>query len=931
MNIDVDDDDAWSYSFPPSTESLPLLKDASNEKDQQTTSKQPNGLAEKEKSMQDKPISSESKLSTKSDSKVQNNPKIDDGSIDEKATSNGSEAKDIGSIGNADNGDNEINDSNDNNDNASGSSSDLSNNRNPDIKRRREQLKAFAPGSSTNSSLSSMSLQSPFLVKSVPANPYTTREDANSILSKESKPNSLGEKDKQKDQIISPKSAAMENMRYAMQLQASDATINGKTDQRPSIDTESLKSKTTPDLSKADGTFQSPVSPKIISYRKSSNNHANTDSVASIEELLDKEEKYDVKLYTKEKFKDTNYRYAIMKRNTDFHQLFRNLDLTDRLLDDFACALSREILLQGRIYISEHNICFNSNLLGWVTNLAIPMDDIIRFEKKTTAGLFPNGIMIQTKTEKHSFASFLSRDMTFDFMVSVWEGTTGKSLKSVNDILSTTSDKENVQSDPSHRRVSSESGKKFDAYMLSVDDDADHNNEDGDGEINDSDDVSLDDSDNDDLSDGSSDMIPDSTSTSPHKSIADSKGGLVTVDTKVLKFKPDCGYTNMGPEIHTPTSFENHERESNEVDLCNEIINAPVGIVYDILFGSSNTSFHKKFLEDHDASEVSDYDKFHPMESDPTKLERKYFYKRALNYSVGPKSTKCEVSEIIEHLNFTDHISMKSVVATPDVPLGNSFTVVTRYCFTWGPDNTTNLKISYYINWTGRSWIKSLIEKSTAAGQESSVKDLLTTLKVEIDQNTYLVDGPTIVKPTTQEDASQEPKKVVRSKSAKKSLAGNKIHTSMSQFSFREFVKNNIVLVCYFIFSFLVMILLLQLQIFRITNENTNLIKSQLLLSSHLLLTLDAIKSKKIDYDGKVQDLTKDNEELWEWVKTKRGGKNLSHLEKAEYLAFQLNSLYNLDSPEESGSLSKTVKQAIFDTMNLIKGSDDNGPLDGLI
>ncbi|KAK7681091.1 hypothetical protein QCA50_015929 [Cerrena zonata] len=795
MNIDVDDDDAWSYSFPPSTESLPILKDASNEKDQQTTSKQPNGLAEKEKSMQDKPLSSESKVSTKSDSKVQSNPKIDDGSIDEKATSNGSEAKDIGSIGNADKGDNEINDSNDNNDNASGSSSDLSNNRNPDIKRRREQLKAFAPGSSTNSSLSSMSLQSPFLVKSVPANPYTTREDANSILSKESKPNSLGEKDKQKDQIISPKSAAMENMRYAMQLQASDATINGNTDQRPSIDTESLKSKTTPDLSKADENQATTMPTQIL--------------------------------------------YAIMKRNTDFHQLFRNLDLTDRLLDDFACALSREILLQGRIYISEHNICFNSNLLGWVTNLAIPMDDIIRFEKKTTAGLFPNGIMIQTKTEKHSFASFLSRDMTFDFMVSVWEGTTGKSLKSVNDILSTTSDNENVQSDPSHRRVSSESGKKFDAYMLSVDDDADHNNQDGDGEINDSDDVSLDDSDNDDLSDGSSDMIPDSTSASPHKSIADSKGGLVTVDTKVLKFKPDCGYTNMGPEIHTPTSFENHDRESNEVDLCNEIINAPVGIVYDILFGSSNTSFHKQFLEDHDASEISDYDKFHPMESDPTKLERKYFYKRALNYSVGPKSTKCE-----------------SVVATPDVPLGNSFTVVTRYCFTWGPDNTTNLKISYYINWTGRSWIKSLIEKSTAAGQESSVKDLLTTLKVEIDQNTYLVDGPTIVKPTTQEDASQEPKKVVRSKSAKKSLA---------------------------------------------------------------------------DYDGKVQDLTKDNEELWEWVKTKRGGKNLSHLEKAEYLAFQLNSLYNLDSPEESGSLSKTVKQAIFDTMNLIKGSDDNGPLDGLI
>ena len=34
-------------------------------------------------------------------------------------------------------------------------------------------------------------------------------------------------------------------------------------------------------------------------------------------------------------------------KNIDFHNNFHSLDLTDRLVDDFACALSREIFVTG--------------------------------------------------------------------------------------------------------------------------------------------------------------------------------------------------------------------------------------------------------------------------------------------------------------------------------------------------------------------------------------------------------------------------------------------------------------------------------------------------------------------------------------------------------------------------------------------------------
>ena len=39
-------------------------------------------------------------------------------------------------------------------------------------------------------------------------------------------------------------------------------------------------------------------------------------------------------------------------------------------LADYGCALQREILIQGRIYISENHICFHANIFGWITDVS---------------------------------------------------------------------------------------------------------------------------------------------------------------------------------------------------------------------------------------------------------------------------------------------------------------------------------------------------------------------------------------------------------------------------------------------------------------------------------------------------------------------------------------------------------------------------------
>lgn len=42
-------------------------------------------------------------------------------------------------------------------------------------------------------------------------------------------------------------------------------------------------------------------------------------------------------------------------------------------MDDFVCALQKKILLQGRLYVFEHYVCFYANVFGYVKKIIIPL------------------------------------------------------------------------------------------------------------------------------------------------------------------------------------------------------------------------------------------------------------------------------------------------------------------------------------------------------------------------------------------------------------------------------------------------------------------------------------------------------------------------------------------------------------------------------
>jgi len=86
---------------------------------------------------------------------------------------------------------------------------------------------------------------------------------------------------------------------------------------------------------------------------------------------------------------------------------------------DYGCALSKDILVQGRLYVSENHICFHANIFGWITDVStpyighcntdaqivLPFSEIKTIEKRMTALVIPNAISISTPKKDVSLLS----------------------------------------------------------------------------------------------------------------------------------------------------------------------------------------------------------------------------------------------------------------------------------------------------------------------------------------------------------------------------------------------------------------------------------------------------------------------------------------------------------------------------------------------
>ncbi|KAJ9119609.1 hypothetical protein QFC22_003318 [Naganishia vaughanmartiniae] len=362
---------------------------------------------------------------------------------------------------------------------------------------------------------------------------------------------------------------------------------------------------------------------------------------------------------------------ASNKRNLEFHALFPEIDEGDYLIEgrgcsffasddwavdadkgfpglsDYGCALQKDILLQGRIYVSEHHLSFHANIFGWITNASITFAviiafaDVIAIEKKMTAFVIPNAISISTRQGKnYTFASFISRDSTYDVFINVWRQSHSRS-PSIHEFAGD--------------GISPDSGTGVAAHEG-----------------------------------GSSAKPPATASHKPTQCACGQKGDH---------------YTEVALETVLPSTPEK---------------------VYNLMFASS---FLKDWMVNNQKLLDIQMGDWTPKSTGMDLLKRQMSYIKPLNGSIGPKQTKCEIADENEHVDYDQYICNITTTRTPDVPSGGAFSVKTRTCLMWNGANSTKVVVTTKVEFTARSFIKGIIEKSAIDGQKQYHNALETSMR----------------------------------------------------------------------------------------------------------------------------------------------------------------------------------------------------------
>ncbi|CAG2105040.1 unnamed protein product [Medioppia subpectinata] len=110
-------------------------------------------------------------------------------------------------------------------------------------------------------------------------------------------------------------------------------------------------------------------------------------------------------------------------RLAEFRKLFaKHVPTNERLIADFSCALQREILIQGRLYLSVNYLSFHANIFGWETVVSIKLAEVTALTKTNTIRVIPNAMqIIMDSGQKYIFTSFVARDKAFKRVYRLWQ------------------------------------------------------------------------------------------------------------------------------------------------------------------------------------------------------------------------------------------------------------------------------------------------------------------------------------------------------------------------------------------------------------------------------------------------------------------------------------------------------------------------------
>ncbi|WFC98880.1 hypothetical protein MYAM1_001613 [Malassezia yamatoensis] len=402
----------------------------------------------------------------------------------------------------------------------------------------------------------------------------------------------------------------------------------------------------------------------------------------------------------------TGFAIASSKRNDDFHALFPSVPEDDFLIESYGCAISRDLLIQGRMYVSEGSVCFYSSIFGWVTSAVVPFADIVSIEKRNTAYLIPNAILIRTLQSKYLFSSFVTRDSTYSMLVNIWR--LSQPSASAQEHAAAAEGSNEMQSDDEKELAKESNGRCISKReklrrRLAIARHQAKNQESGSVEAANTSvgDAPLSSTDG-DLSDSSQ----DSDDEEDEEQVTTHAPTKCNCDAKKEHF----------PNVVYEGSFDVTPKKLFNILFCDDFMES---------FLSNN-----QHLSDVKVGEWKDKGGVNGVSA-----ARDVTYVKPLSGPIGPKQTRCEIVEEQLHIDFDDCCTTKTTTRTPDVPSGSSFNVQTRTCFMWGDNGHAKMFVTCAVEWTGRSMIKSIVDKASIDGQKQYYADLARAIEQLIEES----------------------------------------------------------------------------------------------------------------------------------------------------------------------------------------------------
>ncbi|KAE8594527.1 hypothetical protein XENTR_v10019682 [Xenopus tropicalis] len=448
------------------------------------------------------------------------------------------------------------------------------------------------------------------------------------------------------------------------------------------------------------------------------------------------------------------------QRNEDFRKIFKKLPDSERLIVDYSCALQKDILLQGRLYLSENWICFYSNIFRWETTIMIQLKDIQCIKKEKTAKLIPNAIQVCTETEKHFFTSFGARDRSFLLIFRLWQnalldktlsprelwhivhqcygtelGLTSEDEDYVSprDLLNGLGGSEDFPESTDLSDTSSRGDTKLSASPQLPATDSFTSLASADSMIPPAEDAAA-------QSDAQSDSQLEGSSSQTVTPLSEMAGSALLDSLPALDLLPSEELPTDPSNNSTPSSTQDEEastapKDTPSSDLTGRLhINAVYHISAEHLQHAltTDTQFMNDFMEQRKFTDIT----VNPWMRDGNgKQSRILNYTIPINNPLGPKSAPAIETQILHSVKGSVCV-LDTQVITQGIPYQDYFYTSHRYCISSVGKNKARLRVSSEICYRKQPWslVRAIIEKNSWNGMEEHFS-LLADAVAKLDQS----------------------------------------------------------------------------------------------------------------------------------------------------------------------------------------------------